>query len=97
MKYYENGCGVTEFRKSRPVDTKQRWFDKKGIDLPTRRDHRDYRSAVAVCHRKLRYSWLSAMTDAIKLHNYVYMCVICNHWHTSRQSKKTNNKLHNRP
>ena len=94
MKYYEKDCGIKEFRKSRPAKARQRWFNKKGIDSPTKQNYRDYRGAVAVCHKKLRYSFISACWDAIRLNNHIYHCVICNHWHTSRQSKTVNRILH---
>lgn len=76
------------------ANTRQKWFDKKGITVPVRRHYRDYRNAVAVCHRKIRYSLLFAIVDAVKLGNHVYKCVICDQYHTSRQSSRQNRKIH---
>jgi len=93
-RFYEHGTGIREFRRSLPPGTRKRWFRAKKIRNPEKRHHRDYRGAVAVCHRKIRYSFVSALIDAIRLGNHVYHCVICGYWHTTRQSRAQNRRSH---
>ena len=94
MKRYETVVGVREFRQQLAPGTKRRWFAAKGIAAPEKRHHRDFRNAVAVCHHKIRYNFLAAVWDALRLGNHVYRCVICGHWHTTRQSRSENRRLH---
>lgn len=92
MKRYANST-LKQFKKTLSGDIRERWLISKGIGC-TEDNYRAYRGAVAACHRKIRYSWTSAVIDAIKLGNSVYKCHICRHYHTSRQTKTINRILH---
>lgn len=92
MKRYANST-LKEFKKTLSGDIRERWLISKGM-VNTEASSREYRGAVATCHRKIRYSWLSAVIDAIRLGNNVYKCHICRHYHTSRQTKTINRILH---
>lgn len=92
---YAPYCSIKAYRHSlNHGECKARWFASKGITNPTKRNHRDYRNAAAICAMKRRYSFIGAVIAGLTIGNHTYHCAICEEWHTSRQSKRENREKH---
>lgn len=93
LYYYEENTSTHDWFQSH-LHRRLAWFVAKGITDPKRKQYRDFRNACATCFPKRRYTLLGGILFAIKWRNHLYKCVICEHYHLSRQSKKANRRLH---